>query len=190
MPETLERNYEAIPDMSMAQTMLRKNFYVHLAGRTNDAHQDFVRKLKSSGLTQVFSHDHCDYCVVFCPIASRVGTDVDEALERSPGGKPIILVVMHHTFDRHHIVAESRRLVNNRDVALTVDYLFYENHLLQCNRNDISWDEIEKILGLPRQFSRRRLGIWILGICILVGTLVFLVVIVSSLLEKKHKGEQ
>ncbi|XP_050927697.1 uncharacterized protein LOC127142649 isoform X2 [Lates calcarifer] len=185
-------NYIRLRDTSMAQTTSMKNFYVHLAGKTNDAHHDFVRKLKSYGFTQVSSHDHCDYCVVFCPIASRVGTDVAEALERSPAGKPIILVVMHHTFDRDHVVAESRRLVDNQDVTVTVDYLFYEKNLLQCKRNDISWGEIEKTLGIPRvrsrltdliqQLSHQR-WIWI-GLLFGLGILVILAVIVFNLLKK------
>lgn len=65
--------------------MSGNRFYVHLAGKTNGAHLDYVRRLKNIGHTEVLSPEGSDYIVVFCPIASRVGTDVGEALESIPG---------------------------------------------------------------------------------------------------------
>ncbi|XP_071324247.1 uncharacterized protein [Trachinotus anak] len=124
-----------------------KNFFVFLAGKTKDAHRDFVKKFKEAGHREVDSHQECDYCLVFCPIASRVGTDVSEALDRAPAGKPIILVVMHHTFNPDHVVAESRRLVENTNVHLTVDCLFNETRLLNCPTNETAWCNIQKCLG-------------------------------------------
>lgn len=135
----------------MDQPMVWEKFYVHLSGRTNDAHQTFVRELEVLGQIQVFSPDQSDYLLVFCPIASRVGTDINEALDRIPDGKPAILVVMHHTFNPDHVVAPSRRQVENRSVVLTVDVLFYEDKLLNCNRNDIARHEVQRFLGVYRE---------------------------------------
>ncbi|CAG5928420.1 unnamed protein product [Menidia menidia] len=56
---------------------------------------------------------------------------------------------MHQTFDPNRVVADSRRQVNNHNVCLTVDCLFYEGKLLKCSRNDISWGEIQKLLNIP-----------------------------------------
>ncbi|XP_071324240.1 uncharacterized protein [Trachinotus anak] len=131
-----------------------KNFFVFLAGNTNDAHRDLVKKFKEAGHREVDSHQECDYCLVFCPIASRVGTDVSEALDRAPAGKPIILVVMHHTFNPNHVVAESRRLVENTNIHLTVDCLFYESRLLNCPTNEIAWFDIQKRLGFGQAITR------------------------------------
>ncbi|GLD74582.1 uncharacterized protein AKAME5_002591300 [Lates japonicus] len=42
----------------------------------------------------------CYIIIVFCPITSRVGSDVEAALRReevSQSQKPVILVMMHHT---------------------------------------------------------------------------------------------
>ncbi|XP_044024958.1 uncharacterized protein LOC122863019 isoform X2 [Siniperca chuatsi] len=125
-----------------------KKFFVSLAGTTNGAHQSFVAKLKGAGQTEVSSPEVSDYVLVFCPIASRVGIDISEALDNFPVGKPAILVVMHHTFNSDHVVAESRRLVNNPNVHLTVDCLFYEGRLLECNRNDIALLDIKNFLGV------------------------------------------
>ncbi|KAA8582883.1 hypothetical protein FQN60_015429, partial [Etheostoma spectabile] len=122
-----------------------KHFYVHLAGETKGAHHTFVEKLKDVGHTEVQSPGESDYLSVFCPISSRVGTDINEALDHIPA----ILVVMHHTFDPDHVVAPSRRQVDNPSVLLTVDCLFYERKLLECNRNDIAWHDVQKCLGIP-----------------------------------------
>ncbi|XP_035851197.1 uncharacterized protein LOC118493844 isoform X2 [Sander lucioperca] len=130
-------------------TVLGRKFYVHLAGITNGAHQAFVEKFKDVGKIEVQCPEESDYLLVFCPIASRVGTDISEALDNMPGDKPAILVVMHHTFSPDHVVAPSMRQVNNPNVLLTVDCLFYERDLLKCNRNDIAWHAVQKFLGIP-----------------------------------------
>lgn len=63
-------------------------------------------------------------------------------------GKQTILVVMHHTFKSDHVVAETRRQITNRDVQLTVDCLFYEQHFLKCKHNDKAWCKIQECLGI------------------------------------------
>ncbi|KAI9547346.1 hypothetical protein NQZ68_018570 [Dissostichus eleginoides] len=126
------------------------NFYVYVAGKNNDAHQAFVEKLKDVGHTEVTRPEISDYLLVFCPIASRIKTDIDAALNNIAGSKPTILVVMHHTFNPHQVVISSRRAVNNAKVFLTVDCLFYEGNLLNCECNDIAWEEIKNALGVSR----------------------------------------
>ncbi|XP_055362385.1 uncharacterized protein LOC114849476 isoform X6 [Betta splendens] len=143
-------------DCSEAQNkmpVLGNKFAVILAGKTNKAHRDFVKKLEAVGQTEVSSPEGCDYVVCFCPVASRVGTDVSEALDRIPADKPFILVVMHHTFSPDHVVAESRRLVNNSHVLLTVDCLFYEGQFLKCERNNAAWDKVKKKFIQMRKIS-------------------------------------
>lgn len=65
-----------------SSTGLWKRFHVFRAGNTNDAHHDFVNKLKEVGHTEVDFREGFDYLVVFCPIASRVQTDIKEALDK------------------------------------------------------------------------------------------------------------
>uniref|UniRef100_W5LZ52 Uncharacterized protein n=1 Tax=Lepisosteus oculatus TaxID=7918 RepID=W5LZ52_LEPOC len=73
------------------------------------------------------SSSQCDAIMTFCPVSSRIGTDIDAALQMIPGkrDKPAALVVMHHTYNPEAVVAESSRLVTRRD-TLTVDCLFHE----------------------------------------------------------------
>nr|XP_040016984.1 uncharacterized protein LOC120808266 isoform X5 [Gasterosteus aculeatus aculeatus] len=127
-----------------------KNFFVHLAGKTNGAHGDVINYLKSIGKVQVESYAESDFLMVFCPVVSKVGTDIEAALSNNSvltDGKPAVLVVMHHTFDPHHLVAESRRQVNDARVWLTVDCLFYQKNLLPCPLNDIMQKQVADFLG-------------------------------------------
>ncbi|KAI3363846.1 hypothetical protein L3Q82_001447 [Scortum barcoo] len=136
-----------------------KKFFVYLAGRTNGAHQPIVDKFKGMGQIEVSSEEESDYVLVFCPIASRIGTDIEEALGNVHAGKPAVLMVMHHTFSRDHVVADSRRLVDDMKVPLTADFLFYEGRLLQSNRNRIAFYDIQKFFGVtPFQVRRQGTG--------------------------------
>nr|XP_020512189.1 uncharacterized protein LOC110001097 isoform X4 [Labrus bergylta] len=124
-------------------------FYVSVSGTTHGAHVPWVKQFRGMGHTEVQSEGESNYILLFCPIVSRVGTDISEALENiRHSNKAVILVVMHHTFNTDYVLAESRRLVNNPNVCLVVDCLFHEGRLLNCNRNDIAWFEIEKFLGV------------------------------------------
>uniref|UniRef100_A0A8C1KEQ4 Uncharacterized protein n=1 Tax=Cyprinus carpio TaxID=7962 RepID=A0A8C1KEQ4_CYPCA len=91
------------------------------------------------GSTEVHKVEDCNVILVFCPIVSRAGTDIDAALNKlntCPASKPAILMVFHHSFDPDKIVPDSSRFINRRN-TLTVDCLFNEDvGLLTCNRNE------------------------------------------------------
>ncbi|XP_078145920.1 uncharacterized protein LOC144542742 [Centroberyx gerrardi] len=128
-----------------------KRFYTILTGKTLGAHDVFIRKLKAIGQVEVFSTDDCDYYLAFCPIVSRVGTDIREAMEKIPNDKQVILVVMHHTINPDSYIGDSSRHVNRLDVILTVDSVFHEGRFQDCNRNKIAFNEVERLAG-PRRF--------------------------------------
>nr|XP_040016981.1 uncharacterized protein LOC120808266 isoform X2 [Gasterosteus aculeatus aculeatus] len=150
MPESLTRLHPSQDDELQQRRVFGKNFFVHLAGKTNGAHGDVINYLKSIGKVQVESYAESDFLMVFCPVVSKVGTDIEAALSNNSvltDGKPAVLVVMHHTFDPHHLVAESRRQVNDARVWLTVDCLFYQKNLLPCPLNDIMQKQVADFLG-------------------------------------------
>ncbi|XP_071375548.1 ribonuclease Y-like isoform X3 [Centroberyx affinis] len=65
----------------------------------------------------------------------------------TPGFNPVILVVMHHTFNPNYTVPNSSRVVNNSSVVLVVDCLFYESRgLFDCQRNKDAVSEVLKKL--------------------------------------------
>ncbi|KAM4522657.1 uncharacterized protein PAE49_002287 isoform 2-T2 [Odontesthes bonariensis] len=151
----MPQNYQSVADMAGRNGSWKK-FLIILAGTTNGAHQPIVDNLRAAGQFEVKNVLDADYLLVFCPIASRVGTDISEALKQIHDDKPTILVVMHHTFNQNTIVAESKRQVTNPNVCLTVDCLFFERKLLNCPLNDISRGEIEKCLQIPTSVDSKR----------------------------------
>lgn len=73
--------------------------------------------------------------------------------------KPVILVVLHETNDRNPTLAESSRQVHDLNVVLTVDFLFCNEHLLQCSCNNKSWAQIQNHLGHSNQLISKLLNI-------------------------------
>ncbi|KAF4113098.1 hypothetical protein G5714_005643 [Onychostoma macrolepis] len=91
------------------------------------------------GWTETCSVEDCNVILVFCPIVSRAGTDINAALNKlntCPASKPAIFMVLHHTFDTEKIVPDSSRFIIRRN-TLTVDCLFHEDKgLLKCKMNE------------------------------------------------------
>lgn len=77
-----------------------------------------------------------DIDIVFIPVVSRTGTDIDAAVSSIKDDKPVLLVVLHHTFNPETVVPDSSKFVV-RENTFTVDCLFFEDKgLLKCNNND------------------------------------------------------
>ncbi|XP_023830237.2 uncharacterized protein [Salvelinus sp. IW2-2015] len=124
-----------------------EKFFTILTGNTLGSHEEINRRLTENGLTKVTSSEESDVIMAFCPIVSRAGTDIEAALQQIPAGKPVILVVLHHTFNPDYTVPDSSRLVTRGDVILTVDCLFYERQgLLECHRNEAAVKTIVNII--------------------------------------------
>ncbi|XP_029606716.1 neurofilament heavy polypeptide isoform X3 [Salmo trutta] len=125
-------------------------FFPVMTGNTLGSHKELINRLAAKRhLTEVTSPEESDVILAFCPIVSRAGTDVEAALQQIPAGKPVILVVLHHTFDPDYTVPDSSRLVTRGDVILTVDCLFHESKgLLECPRNEAVFKDILKNLDI------------------------------------------
>ncbi|XP_059405273.1 uncharacterized protein si:dkey-27p18.3 [Carassius carassius] len=126
-------------------------------GKTNGCDKDFTDVLQSriENLTEVGTVDESDIILVFCPVFSRAGTDIDNALERfsnKTDSQLAVLVVLHHTFDPEKTVPDSSRCVNRTDI-LTVDCLFYEDTglLKNCQKNSDSYDKTLNWLKQQKQ---------------------------------------
>ncbi|XP_057180090.1 uncharacterized protein LOC130547806 [Triplophysa rosa] len=140
----LEEKHE--PDQQLRNSGGVKLFSM-LTGKTNNSHKSFVYSLMNrvEDLREVPMVDGSNIVLVFCPIVSRAGTDIEAALKMftdSTASKLKVLVVLHHTFEPEKTVPESSRCVNRTDI-LTVDCLFYEDTgLLKCQRNDEAIDKV------------------------------------------------
>ncbi|KAM9426215.1 uncharacterized protein KZ484_017307 isoform 2-T2 [Pholidichthys leucotaenia] len=122
--------------------------YPRIDGNTMGSHEKFLEKLKKRGAKVVESPNDCNAVIVFCPIVSRFETDINAALSRKPeGSHQVIVVAMHHTFDKNHIVPD-KQMDNHPDV-LIVNCLFYDNEgLLSCKCNKESREKVCKKLEL------------------------------------------
>ncbi|KAG9347558.1 hypothetical protein JZ751_005126 [Albula glossodonta] len=114
-----------------------------LAGNTLICHEQFMQCVSKKGVKiKEESMEKCDFILAFCPVSSRAGTDIAEALRRIEAqdktDKAIILVVMHHTLNPNYVVHDSsEHLTRQHALALIVECLFHETKgLLRCSLND------------------------------------------------------
>ncbi|XP_076867048.1 uncharacterized protein LOC143518461 isoform X2 [Brachyhypopomus gauderio] len=126
-------------------------------GNTLNSHEEFLKRLheKIPDLMCV-SSEQCDVVLVFCPIVSRAGTDIEAALKiisDAADSKPAVLVVLHHTFNRFCTVPDSRRSVT-RENTTTVDCLFHEDYgFLNCLKNDEALKKVVEKLKSQEQMK-------------------------------------
>ncbi|XP_063079737.1 uncharacterized protein LOC134469419 isoform X2 [Engraulis encrasicolus] len=136
-----------------------KGFVIE-SGKTLDSGQQFVEHL-SYRLEEVKAVGECDIILAVCPIVSRVGTDLEAAMKvfedkcHCPTPKPIILVVLHHTFDIDYVVPDCSRYVGDR-VELIVNGLFHEDHGLLKNC-DVNTEAINKTSKKLKEFQKLKM---------------------------------
>ncbi|XP_056602894.1 uncharacterized protein si:dkey-111e8.5 [Triplophysa dalaica] len=114
--------------------------------------REMVKKRKNHmnfRLKKTTKKDECDLVLVYCPIVSLPGYDIEATLNKINtefSNKMVILIVLHHTFDPEIIVSDSSTFVGSK-VSLTVDCLFHEDQgLLKCKRNSEAARKVKKFL--------------------------------------------
>ncbi|XP_061580329.1 uncharacterized protein LOC133446333 [Cololabis saira] len=119
--------------------------YKVTTGETFGAAEDLQRQLKSELHVTYTNQQDSDVIIVFCPISSRVGSDVDAAMRDVSDDKKIILVLMHHTRDVDYSTAGKKWSEAFLNVVLEVHVLFHESvpGLLMCDKNREAVHQIE-----------------------------------------------
>ncbi|XP_034556088.1 uncharacterized protein LOC117824654 isoform X3 [Notolabrus celidotus] len=115
-----------------------------VSGKTFGADQAFMDKLKAKpqGVQLTESGAGHQITFLFCPISSRIGSDVQAAVAEVRDDKPIILVLMHHS--REAKVTPSMRTwsqyVDHTKILLHVSVFYHETEpgLLKCQQNDVA----------------------------------------------------
>ncbi|KAI9522577.1 hypothetical protein NQZ68_034929 [Dissostichus eleginoides] len=117
-------------------------------GTTFGADFELMEKVKNEvkdqfDLVQSYSNDH-NVTIVFCPIVSRMGPDVESAMRNVKGDKPVILVLMHHAYEAKFIP----KVAQGANIKLQVNVFFHETKkgLLNCGENGAVVCEITKYL--------------------------------------------
>ncbi|XP_041926438.1 fibronectin-like isoform X2 [Alosa sapidissima] len=123
-------------------------YFTILSGNTLKSHAEVQKRLTDKGVLQaeVFSVKQCDVLLVFCPVVSSFGSDIEKAFRSIPDGKPAVVVVMHHTFDTDFL-PPCNNAPNKRKDILVVHCLFFEDiGLLKSSKNDDSISRVTKWL--------------------------------------------
>ncbi|XP_047664456.1 uncharacterized protein LOC125140216 isoform X2 [Tachysurus fulvidraco] len=169
-----------------------------LTGNTLDSHKTFLDHLTTSEFHEVQAMNKSDVIIAFVPVVSRAGTDIQSAMEIIPVDKPVVLVMLHHTFDPDIVVPDVRSYVNRTDVFV-VDCLFHEDQgLLRCLRNDDAikavTDHLSRIKN-PKvehtSYTRKVLALvlpLVIALVIAAG-ITALAVVLSIECNKHHCGE-
>ncbi|KAF1383071.1 hypothetical protein PFLUV_G00150510 [Perca fluviatilis] len=115
---------------SSSWTTATVKVFLVVTGWTFGADYDILEQVKRSPEVETTRNpQECDLIIVFCSITSRVGSDVEAAMREdsvSSGGKPVILVLMHHTRDPDYSTDVRRWSETFQNVVLDVHVLFHE----------------------------------------------------------------
>ncbi|XP_077999593.1 uncharacterized protein LOC144452371 [Glandiceps talaboti] len=90
-------------------------------------------------------------CLVFCLKASRVGADVDNALQGISDDAEVVLIVMHHVpYQPTRVDPQSEGVIGKRDnICLVVDMFFFEKAgLYECEQNDKALAKIVRLFEM------------------------------------------
>ncbi|PWA23362.1 hypothetical protein CCH79_00019516, partial [Gambusia affinis] len=94
-------------------------------GVTHGADVELIDQVKRSVRLEGTNQD-AECTIVFCPITSRVGSDMEAAMQNIPSNKKIILVLMHHTRDPDYSTAGRSWSEVYPNIDLEVHVLFHE----------------------------------------------------------------
>ncbi|KAM8832811.1 uncharacterized protein AB9W97_003723 [Spinachia spinachia] len=115
-----------------------------VGGQTFATHLKLMEQIKKQTKNQLYEDEADNHSVtfVFCPISSRVASDVEAAMSPVTDDKPVILVLMHH---KPKVISTTTMTTWNVDakVVLHVNVFYHETcGLLQCVENKAAVTEI------------------------------------------------
>ncbi|XP_048841302.1 uncharacterized protein LOC125714601 isoform X2 [Brienomyrus brachyistius] len=127
-----------------------------VAGETFNAHETFMQKLKLQ--MELCSAESSNVILLFCPVVSRIGTDMEAAMDRVTEDKPVILVFMHHCRSSSHMTNITVQPSSNKIVQI-VHCAFHESQgLLECTENRQAVAEVRSKLLQYEQRNRLSKG--------------------------------
>lgn len=117
-----------------------------VSGQTFGTHEKLMEQVKDQVRGQVnLTERDRDYKItfVFCPISSRIATDVEAAMTTIKDDKPVILVLMHHMREVK-FTTSGRTWPEDAKVVLYVNVFYHETTpgLLKCDQNNTAVAEI------------------------------------------------
>ncbi|XP_042301240.1 uncharacterized protein LOC121919087 [Sceloporus undulatus] len=89
------------------------------------------------------------FLLVFCPIASRIGTDIENALEglSSSVSKTLLVVLHHKPKDSHHLFVDTKLQGQHRALVRTVHARYtVQDGLYACQMNEEAMADVAKVI--------------------------------------------
>ncbi|XDV41430.1 hypothetical protein PO909_010307 [Leuciscus waleckii] len=116
-----------------------------LCGQTLGVDREIVALLKGVTASELWD---CQLILVFCPVASRAGTDIEDALRKIPADKPAVLVMMYHTFNPNYICPSCNITSSQVNIVERVNMLFHDSQrgLLKCSANELALTKLQSVL--------------------------------------------
>ncbi|XP_038250981.1 uncharacterized protein LOC119852930 [Dermochelys coriacea] len=121
---------QTLPSLATRSTALP--LQVHVSGKTAGCERQFLDQVAQLLAAQGIFLQAGEYelhsshpLLLFCPISSRLGTDISNALEGIPAARKTILVVLHHQpKEQAELYASSKREAQHPGLLHTVDGCF------------------------------------------------------------------
>ncbi|XP_051814815.1 uncharacterized protein LOC127537102 [Acanthochromis polyacanthus] len=125
------------------------NVHKIVTGKTFGADEALLKQLNCKELqVEMTDRQGCDIIILFCPINTRLGSDVESAMSKVSGEERVILILMHHTRDVDYFTAAKRWSETFDSVVFDVNVLYHETvpGLLKCSKNTEAISDICKEL--------------------------------------------
>ncbi|XP_032423251.1 uncharacterized protein LOC116722931 [Xiphophorus hellerii] len=128
---------------------LQVKIRVVISGQTFGAHHELLDQLERKLKLVHTDRDRNSITILFCPITSRVGSDVEAAMSSLSGDQKVILVLMHHTRDPSYSTAGTDWADVYPNVVSSVHVFFHESvpGLLTCFQNNMAVDQMLRVLS-------------------------------------------
>nr|XP_060639496.1 uncharacterized protein LOC132779950 [Anolis sagrei ordinatus] len=123
---------------------------VRVTGQTGDCEHQFLKKV-SDCVSQDFirlkkGDSSAQFLNVFCPVVSRVGTDMQNALGGLHGESKAILVMLHHMPKESNRFVDTKQQASHPAVVRTVHTRYtLEDGLYPCQVNKEAVEDVAKI---------------------------------------------
>ncbi|KAK7133782.1 hypothetical protein R3I94_015598 [Phoxinus phoxinus] len=115
-----------------------------ICGQTLGADREIFALLKGVSMSELWD---CQFILVFCPIVSRAGTDIEDALRKIPADKPAVLVMMYHTFNPNYVFPSCNTASSQVNIVEHVNMLFHDSQrgLLKCSANEFAINKLQSV---------------------------------------------
>ncbi|KAL2082329.1 hypothetical protein ACEWY4_022147 [Coilia grayii] len=134
---------ETHPRLNRTTTASPVKIHLLVCGKTLGFHADLLRRVGVP--TQEVDVEQCQVVLLFCPVYSRAGTDIDAALSAVPGNKDAVMVIMHYTYYPQQSLTRTNASYPD-NICTVVHIFFHDSGLLNCDSNRQALADIEAAL--------------------------------------------